>query len=42
VSIEAARDQYGVVFRPDTFDVDLDSTARRRSEIAGRREAPET
>jgi N-methylhydantoinase B len=37
VSIDAARDQYGVVFRPGTFDVDHEATTSRRAEIAGRR-----
>jgi len=40
VSIEAARDQYGVVFRSGTFDVDHEATARRRAEIASRRGTP--
>jgi N-methylhydantoinase B len=34
VSIEAARDQYGVVFSPRTFDVDVDATRALRSELA--------
>ncbi len=33
VSIEAARDTYGVVFRPGTLDVDVDATASRRAEL---------
>ena len=37
VSIDAARDQYGVVFRPGTFDVDPDATARLRADLADRR-----
>jgi N-methylhydantoinase B len=34
VSIDAARDQYGVVFQQETIDVDRDATARRRAGIA--------
>ena len=37
VSVDAARDQYGVVFRPGTFDVDVDATRRRRAGMIGRR-----
>lgn len=37
VSIDAARDQYGVVLRPDTLEVDASATARQRAEIASRR-----
>ena len=38
VSIDAARDHYGVVFRPDTLEVDLPATVARRAELARRRE----
>jgi N-methylhydantoinase B len=41
VSIDAARDHSGVVFRPGTFDVDLEATARRRADIVRRRGTPE-
>ena len=37
VSLDAARDQYGVVFRPRTFDVDVEATARRRAELRAAR-----
>jgi N-methylhydantoinase B len=37
VSIDAAREQYGVVFRAGTFDVDVEATARQRADIARRR-----
>jgi N-methylhydantoinase B len=42
VSIEAARDQYGVVLRPGTFIVDDEATARRRAELRAAREAART
>jgi N-methylhydantoinase B len=38
VSVDAARDQYGVVFWPGTFAVDIESTARRRAEVRASRE----
>ena len=37
VSIHSARDDYGVVFRPDTLDVDVAATAMRRADLARRR-----
>jgi N-methylhydantoinase B len=39
VSVDAAHDQYGVVFRPGTRDVDVQATMRRRAELAARRGA---
>ena len=39
VSREAAHDQYGVVFTPDTVEVDLAATAARRAELARRRKS---
>jgi N-methylhydantoinase B len=39
VSREAARDQYGVVFKPDALEVDLPATAARRAELARLRKA---
>lgn len=39
ISIQAARDEYGVVFSPGTFDVDVAATRALRAEIAGRRGA---
>jgi len=39
VSVDAARDQYGVVFQPGTRDVDVQATMRRRAELAGQRGA---
>jgi N-methylhydantoinase B/oxoprolinase/acetone carboxylase alpha subunit len=37
VSVDAAREQYGVVFSPGTFDVDVDATRALRLELARRR-----
>jgi N-methylhydantoinase B len=37
VSVGAARDQYGVVFRRGTFDVDTDATALRRAALRASR-----
>jgi N-methylhydantoinase B len=37
ISAEAARDLYGVVFTPGTFDVDVDATARHRADLVARR-----
>ena len=37
VSVEAARDQYGVVFTPGTFDVDAAATTALRAELTRRR-----
>jgi N-methylhydantoinase B len=42
ISIEAARDQYGVVFLPGTLDVDVKATAALRAEMARRRLASGT
>ncbi len=42
VSLGAAHDAYGVVFAPDTFDVDLEATARRRAELRRARGAAST
>jgi len=39
ISIAAARDQYGVVFLPGTFDVDLKATRILRAELARHRRA---
>jgi N-methylhydantoinase B len=39
VSIEAARDRYGVVFTPNTLDVDLPATVARRSDLARQRKS---
>jgi N-methylhydantoinase B/oxoprolinase/acetone carboxylase alpha subunit len=38
VSIDAARDQYGVVFQQGTFTVDRGATAWRRADLASRPE----
>jgi N-methylhydantoinase B len=37
VSIDAARDQYGVVFAPNTLDVDVPATTARRADLLRRR-----
>jgi N-methylhydantoinase B len=37
VSIGSARDEYGVVFKADTLEVDEQATAARRAELARRR-----
>jgi N-methylhydantoinase B len=37
VSIEAARDRYGVVFAPGTFDVDVNATTALRAELSRHR-----
>jgi N-methylhydantoinase B len=39
VSVDAARDQYGVVFTRGTLDVDVQATAARRADLARRRTA---
>jgi N-methylhydantoinase B/oxoprolinase/acetone carboxylase alpha subunit len=37
VSIDAARDAYGVVFKPNTLEVDPEATVARRAELARNR-----
>jgi N-methylhydantoinase B len=41
VSVEAARDQYGVVFKPNTLDVDPPATTNLRAELTGQRKSSE-